>query len=122
VSAAKWAVYVAYAYGARERGEILSVHRTHPIAEKAIKKSANPTLLGLAEVPSHARAGWRYTGDSVFDQCALPPRGPGRPQMGKEARKRYQVMLEPRLRDKAEQIGKGNFSAGITRVLEEYNG
>lgn len=48
-------------------------------------------------------------------------RGPGRPIEGQERRERYNVMLEPRLKAKAEEIGKGNFSAGVARAIEGFS-
>lgn len=37
----------------------------------------------------------------------------GRPILGKEAKKRYQVMLEPNTAEKLRTAGGGNLSAGI---------
>lgn len=40
----------------------------------------------------------------------------GRPIVGKEAKRRYQVMLEPRTAEKLRKAGKGNLSAGIAHA------
>lgn len=40
----------------------------------------------------------------------------GRPIVGKEAKQRYQVMLEPRTAEKLRKVGKGNLSAGIAHA------
>jgi hypothetical protein len=42
----------------------------------------------------------------------------GRPIVGKEAKKRYQVMLEPRTAEKLRKVGKGNLSAGIAAASD----
>ena len=41
---------------------------------------------------------------------------PGRPIQGREAKKRYQVMLEPATAEKLRKTGKGNLSAGIAHA------
>lgn len=41
----------------------------------------------------------------------------GRPLTGKEAKKRYQVMLEPRTAERLRKAGKGNLSAGIAHAV-----
>ena len=41
------------------------------------------------------------------------PNKGGRPIVGREAKKRYQVMLEPRTAEKLRKAGGGNLSAGI---------
>lgn len=45
--------------------------------------------------------------------------GPGRPLLGKQPRKRYQVVLEPRVAERLRKYGDGNLSAGIVRAAEE---
>ena len=40
----------------------------------------------------------------------------GRPILGKEAKQRYQVMLEPRTAEKLRKVGGGNLSAGIAHA------
>lgn len=37
----------------------------------------------------------------------------GRPLLGAEPRKRYQVMLEPKVAERLRKLGDGNLSAGI---------
>lgn len=44
----------------------------------------------------------------------------GRPVMGSEAKKRYQVMLEPSIADKLREIGDDNLSAGIARAADAW--
>jgi hypothetical protein len=41
---------------------------------------------------------------------------PGRPLIGKEAKKRYQVMLEPRIAERLRKLGGDNLSAGIAHA------
>lgn len=41
---------------------------------------------------------------------------PGRPLLGKEAKRRYQVMLEPRTAESLRKLGGGNLSAGIAHA------
>lgn len=40
----------------------------------------------------------------------------GRPILGKEAKRRYQVMLEPRTAEKLRKLGDDNLSAGIAKA------
>lgn len=47
-----------------------------------------------------------------------PNRG-GRPIEGKEAKKRYQVMLEPRTAERLRKLGQGNLSAGIAKAADQ---
>jgi hypothetical protein len=42
----------------------------------------------------------------------------GRPIQGREAKRRYQVMLEPRVAEKLRKAGKDNLSAGIAKAAE----
>lgn len=42
----------------------------------------------------------------------------GRPIQGREAKQRYQVMLEPRVAEKLRKLADGNLSAGIAKALE----
>jgi hypothetical protein len=44
--------------------------------------------------------------------------GPGRPIQGRETKRRYQVMLEPRVAEKLRNLADGNLSAGIAKALE----
>lgn len=44
----------------------------------------------------------------------------GRPVMGDEAKKRYNVMLQPRVAERLRRIGDDNLSAGIEKAAEEY--
>ena len=46
------------------------------------------------------------------------PRPVGRPIEGREAKARYQVMLEPRVADKLRKAAAGNLSAGIAKAAE----
>lgn len=46
------------------------------------------------------------------------PRPVGRPVQGKEAKTRYQVMLEPHVADKLRRAGSGNLSQGIAMAAE----
>lgn len=47
----------------------------------------------------------------------LPDSRPvGRPVEGKEAKQRYQVMIEPRLAEKLRNAADGNLSAGIAKA------
>jgi hypothetical protein len=59
----------------------------------------------------------------VDDDGTVHPnrRGPGRPVEGQERRQRYNVMLEPRLKIRAEEIGGGNFSAGVARAIAAFS-
>lgn len=50
------------------------------------------------------------------------PRGPGRPRLGVETRKRYQVVLEPRVAERLREYGEGNLSAGIARAADIATG
>lgn len=47
------------------------------------------------------------------------PNKGGRPIVGKEAKQRYQVMLEPRTAEKLRKAGGGNLSAGIAVVAHK---
>lgn len=40
----------------------------------------------------------------------------GRPLKGREAKARYQVMLEPAVAEKLRRLGNGNLSAGIAHA------
>lgn len=42
----------------------------------------------------------------------------GRPLLGAEARKRYQVMLEPATAEKLRAYGENNLSRGIAKAAE----
>ena len=42
----------------------------------------------------------------------------GRPILGKETKRRYQVMLEPRTAEKLRKLGTDNLSAGIAKAAE----
>jgi hypothetical protein len=42
----------------------------------------------------------------------------GRPILGREAKKRYQVMLEPHIAERLRKAGAGNFSAGVALAAE----
>lgn len=44
----------------------------------------------------------------------------GRPKLGKEVKRRYQVMLEPKVAEKLRKMGKGNLSRGIA-IAYEYS-
>lgn len=46
-------------------------------------------------------------------------RGPGRPIQGQEAKRRYQVLLEPRIAEKLRQAAGGNLSRGIALAAEQ---
>lgn len=46
----------------------------------------------------------------------MKPNKGGRPIVGKEAKQRYQVMLEPRTAEKLRKAGAGNLSAGIAHA------
>ena len=47
-----------------------------------------------------------------------PKRRPGRPIAGREAKRRYQVLLEPRIAEKLRQAGAGNLSQGIAHAAD----
>lgn len=53
---------------------------------------------------------------------SVPPRGPGRPIEGQEAKRRYQVLLEPRIAENLRRVGDGNLSRGIARVAADKKG
>lgn len=50
-----------------------------------------------------------------------PARGVGRPPLGREARKRYLVTLEPAIAKQARAIGDGNLSGGLAQAVNAYN-
>jgi len=43
-------------------------------------------------------------------------RGPGRPIQGREAKRRYQVLIEPRIAEQLRQAGDGSLSRGIAHA------
>lgn len=43
----------------------------------------------------------------------------GRPILGEEAKKRYQVMLEPSVAESLRKLGRGNLSAGIAKAAKK---
>lgn len=43
----------------------------------------------------------------------------GRPITGQERKRRYQVMLEPRLADRLRILGEGNLSRGIALAADK---
>gem|GEM_PF-5430929 len=49
---------------------------------------------------------------------SISGRGRGRPIEGREAKRRYQVLLEPRIAEKLRRTGDGNLSRGIARVAD----
>lgn len=49
----------------------------------------------------------------------MKPRPVGRPLLGAEPRKRYQVVLEPRVAEKLRKYGGGNLSAGIVKAANK---
>lgn len=47
-----------------------------------------------------------------------PKRRRGRPIEGREAKRRYQILLEPRIAEKLRQAGGGNLSRGIAQAAD----
>jgi hypothetical protein len=45
-------------------------------------------------------------------------RGPGRPIQGREAKRRYQILLEPQVAEKLRRAGGGNLSLGIAQAAD----
>lgn len=45
-------------------------------------------------------------------------KGPGRPIQGHEAKRRFQVLLEPRIAEKLRHAGGGNLSRGIAQAAD----
>jgi hypothetical protein len=46
----------------------------------------------------------------------------GRPKQGREVKRRYQVMLEPRIAERLRKLGKGNLSRGIAEAYRLTKG
>ena len=46
--------------------------------------------------------------------------GPGRPRLGQELTKGYSISLTPALAQYLRQIGDGNMSAGVRKLIQVY--
>lgn len=111
---------------AATRAEIRA-HLGHDKGNRKVKigRDGRVTYYGSTTDTDRAHDYWhegRFVEEYGVDDtgAVVTGRSAGRPLKGDQRRLRYNVMLEPRLKDRAEQIGKGNISAGIALALEKF--
>lgn len=105
----------------------IRAHLGHGTGSRKVRiaKDGAVTYYGSTSDTDRSHDYWHEAGHidqyGIEDDGAITPnRRVGRPLLGGQKRERYQIILEPRIAERARRIGGGNLSAGIARAVETF--